>query len=360
MKHQLLFAALTLTASPFLISGESRGTEIAFSVSSGTTLTKTFEVTTDVTMDSFDMTMNGQEPPMMPGMDLSIRSELTMVFEDTYEDISDGRSGSISRSFETLSGEGESAMEMEMMGEITNEEMAQVMSSVLEGESVEFKWDDKEESYLTILPEGSTLDEDEVEGLLEDTDFRALLPDGEVSEGDEWEIEISNLQSILSPGGETLLVAEDNEEGPSTMGMGNNDMGSLNDYFNEECEGEFNAVFDGMQKTDDGEFAAIKFTFEVSNAIDMTEKVQESLEDGELPEGVGEMEIESVDIEVAYEGEGVLLWDLKAGHFHSYEASGEFEMITDQAMLLEAMGQEMSIEQTMEFSGSLTYSASAE
>jgi hypothetical protein len=207
MKHQLLFAALTLTASPFLISGESRGTEIAFSVSSGTTLTKTFEVTTDVTMDSFDMTMNGQEPPMMPGMDLSIRSELTMVFEDTYEDISDGRSGSISRSFETLSGEGESAMEMEMMGEITNEEMAQVMSSVLEGESVEFKWDDKEKSYLTILPEGSTLDEDEVEGLLEDTDFRALLPDGEVGEGDEWEIEISNLQSILSPGGETLLVA---------------------------------------------------------------------------------------------------------------------------------------------------------
>jgi hypothetical protein len=144
------------------------------------------------------------------------------------------------------------------------------------------------------------------------------------------------------------------------MGMGNNDMGSLNDYFNEECEGEFIAVFDGMQKTDDGEFAAIKFTFEVSNAIDMTEKVQESLEDGDLPEGVGEMEIESVDIEVAYEGEGVLLWDLKAGHFHSYEASGEFEMITDQAMLLEAMGQEMSIEQTMEFSGSLTYSASAE
>jgi len=360
MKHQILFAALTLAASPLLISGEGRGTEIEFSVSSGTTLTKTFEITTDVTMDSFDMTMNGQEPPMMPTMDLSLRSEVTMVFEDTYSDVSDGRPTSISRTYETLSGESESSMEMEIMGETQNEDSSAVMNSVLEGESVEFNWDGKSESYTTVLPDGSPLDEDDVEGLLEDIDFRALLPDGEVSEGDEWEIDISQLQGILAPGGDTLLLPEETDEDPSSMGMGSNDMGDLNDYFNEDCEGEFTAVFDGMQKTDDGEFAAIKFTFEISNAVDITERVQESLEDSELPEGVGEMEVEHVDLEVAYEGEGVMLWDLKAGHFHSYEASGDFEMLTDQGMLIEAMGQEMAIEQTMEFSGSLTYSASAE
>lgn len=360
MKHQILFAALTLAASPLLLSGEGRGTEITFSVSSGTTLTKTFEVTTDVTMDSFDMTMNGQEPPMLPSMDLSLRNEVTMVFEDTYKGVSDGRPTSVSRTYETLSGEGESTMEMEIMGETQNEDSSAVMSSVLEGESVEFEWDEKAESYTTVLPDGSALEEDDVEGLLEDTDFRALLPDDEVSEGDEWEIDISKLQGILSPGGNLLLVPEETEDAGSAMGMGSNDMGDLNDYFNEDCEGEFTAVFDGLQKTDDGEFAAIKFTFEISNAIDITERVQESLEDSDLPEGVGEMEVEHVDLEVAYEGEGILLWDLKAGHFHSYEASGEFEMLTDQGMLIEAMGQEMAIEQTMEFSGSLTYSVSAE
>jgi hypothetical protein len=360
MKHQILFAALTLAVSPLLISGEGRGTEIAFNVSSGTTLTKTFEVTTDVTMDSFDMTMNGQEPPMMPSMDLTLRSEASMVFEDTYSAVSDGRPTSISRTYETLGGESESAMEMEIMGETQNEGSSAVMSSVLEGESVEFNWDEKAESYAIVLPDGSPLEEEDAEGLLEDTDFRALLPDGEVSEGDEWEIDISKLRGILSPGGNTLLIPEETEEDASSMGMGSNDMGDLNDYFNEDCEGEFTAVFDGMQKTDDGEFAAIKFTFEISNAVDITERVQESLEGGELPEGVGEMEVEHVDLEVAYEGEGVMLWDLKAGHFHSYEASGDFEMLTDQGMLIEAMGQEMAIEQTMEFSGSLTYSASAE
>ena len=361
MKHQILFAALTLAASPLLISGEGRGTEIAFSVSSGTTLTKTFEITRDITLDESSTTMDGQENPMIGSMDMNIRMESTVVIEDTYEDVADGRPISLSRTFETLSGEGESAMEMEVMGETQNMDTALVMSSVLEGESVEFKWDEKAESYSIVLPDDSALEEEETEGLLEDTDFRALLPDDEVSEGDEWEIDISALQSILAPGGNTLLTPEETEDADASMGMGGgNDMGDLSDFFNEDCEGEFTAIFDGMQKTDDGEFAAIKFTFEISNAIDLTEQAQEDFEGEELPEGVNEMQVEHVDIEVAYEGEGILLWDLKAGHFHSYEASGEFEQLVDTGMLIEAMGREISIEQSMEFSGSLTYSVSAE
>ena len=76
--------------------------------------------------------------------------------------------------------------------------------------------------------------------------------------------------------------------------------------------------------------------------------------------GVDPMEIEHVDIEIEYEGEGVLQWNLNDGHFHSFEVSGDFIMIVDQGLLIEAMGQEMSIEQILEFSGSLTYEVSAE
>jgi hypothetical protein len=144
-------------------------------------------------------------------------------------------------------------------------------------------------------------------------------------------------------------------------GLGSSsEMGSASDFFNEDVEGEFIATFDGMRKTDDGELAVIKFTFELSNAVDLTEATRASLEDAELPEGVGEMEIEHVDIEIAYEGEGELTWDLDAGHFRTFEASGDFEMLLDQGMIVNAMGQEMSIEQTLEFSGSLGYDVSAE
>ena len=84
------------------------------------------------------------------------------------------------------------------------------------------------------------------------------------------------------------------------------------------------------------------------------------MEDSDLPAEVGEMEIEHVDIEIEYEGEGELTWNLEAGHFHTFEATGEFGMIMDQAMVINAMGQEMALEQNMEFSGSLAFDVSAE
>ena len=55
-----------------------------------------------------------------------------------------------------------------------------------------------------------------------------------------------------------------------------------------------------------------------------------------------------------------MTWDLNAGHFHTFEATGDFEMTLDQGMVVNAMGQEMSIEQTLEFSGSLGFDVSAE
>jgi len=358
MKRILPFAALTLFAAPLLISGEGRGTKIAFSVEPGSSITKTYETETELTLDNFDMTMNGQEPPMMPGMDMTVNGVTTFEVEDTYSKVADGRPTMLTRSFDTLTGSSEVAMELDIMGEIQNQDMSMEMSSVLEGESVEFVWNEEEEAHDVVLPDGSALEEEDVEGLVEDMDYRVLLPEDEVDEGDEWEVPLEALHTILAPGGDTKLIPEEMEEMGGFGGGG--EMGSSSDYFNEDVEGEFTATFDGMRKTDDGEVAVIKFTFELSNAIDLTDQTRESLEDSELPEGVGEMEVEHVDIEIAYEGEGELTWNLDAGHFHTFEASGDFEMLLDQGMIINAMGQEMSIEQTMEFSGSLGFDVSAE
>ena len=358
MNRPLLLSALTLLATPLLLSGEGRGTKIAFGVEPGTTLTKTFEIEMDLTLDSFDMTMNGQEPPMMPGMEMTLSSVTSIEVEDTYSKVADGRPTLLTRSFETCSGESEMDMEIDVMGEIQEIGAAMEISSVLEGESVEFVWNEEEETHDVVLPDGSALEDEDLEGLIEDMDFRGLLPDGEVDEGDEWEIDLIVMLSIFSPGGDTKLIAEQNEE-MGEMGM-SGDTGDFSDYFNEDVEGEFTAVFDGIRKSDDLEVAVITFTFELSNAVDLTEKSREALEDSDFPEGINEMEIEHVDIEIEYEGEGVLQWNLNDGHFHSFEASGDFIMIVDQGILIEAMGQEMSIEQTLEFSGSLTYEVSAE
>ena len=121
------------------------------------------------------------------------------------------------------------------------------ISSVLEGESVEFVWNEEEETHDVVLPDSSALEDEDLEGLIEDMDFRGLLPDGEVDEGDEWEIDLLVMLSLFSPGGDTKLIPETNEE-MEDMGMGG-DTGDATDYFNEDIEGEFTAVFDGDRKS---------------------------------------------------------------------------------------------------------------
>jgi len=359
MKRFLPFAVLTFLATPLLMSGEHRGTEIAFSVEAGSSITKTYEIETELTLDNFDMTMNGQEPPMMPGMDMTVHGVTTIEVEDTYSKVAEGRPTMLTRSFDTLTGNTDVAMELDIMGEIQNQDMTSEMNSVLEGESVEFVWNEKGGAYDVVRPDGSSLEEEEIEGLTEDMDFRSLLPDGEVDEGDEWEVPLESIQAILVPGGDTKLIPDEAGEMAGGMG-GEGEIGSPSDYFNEDIEGEFIATFDGMRESGEGEVAVIKFTFEISNAVDITDKAQEGLDDSELPEGVEELEVEHVDIEIVYEGEGELTWDLDAGHFHTFEASGDFELLLDQGMLISAMGTEMSIEQTLEFSGSLSFEVSAE
>ena len=48
-----------------------------------------------------------------------------------------------------------------------------------------------------------------LKGLNEDMDLRALLPKDEVKVGDEWDIEVSGLASVIAPGGERKIKPEE-------------------------------------------------------------------------------------------------------------------------------------------------------
>ena len=80
----------------------------------------------------------------------------------------------------------------------------------------------------------------------------------------------------------------------------------------------------------------------------------------ELPDEAGEMEVGSMDLALELEGEGTLLWNLSAGCAHSFEMTSDFGLQMDIAMSISASGMDMDIEQSMEFSGSLTSTASVE
>ena len=93
----------------------------------------------------------------------------------------------------------------------------------------------------------------------------------------------------------------------------------------------------------------------VGSAKDMTEFARRALESAELQEGL-EISVDSADVEFELDGEGELVWDLGAGHVHSFDLSGTMRFTQDSTSTMSMQGTKMKIESTIEMSGSFTRS----
>lgn len=355
MKTKTLCASALLFA-PALLAFQPRATSIAFTVAEGTSNTKTFSNTMTMSLDDMQMLLNGNESPMMPQIDMTIESGLTITVSDDYVKMGDGAPAKLKRTYDSLEQTRNMEMEMDIMGQVQNQDTATGSESELVGESVLFTMSEGE--YIPTFAEGEG-DEKLLENLAEDLDLRGLLPDGEVDEGAEWKVDPVVLKDILVPGGDLKFIPEEADDG-DMMGM-DSEMGDFEDWFSEDIEGEVLATFKGMKETEDGtKVAIISITIELANAVDLTEKMQEGLENADLPPEAGDMEMNSMDIEMELEGEATLLWDIAAGRAHSFEMESELSLLVDMSMSVSAQGMDMEIDQSMEFSGSMTASASVE
>lgn len=351
--HRLLLPALLV--SPTLFASPLAETKIAFTVSEGATNTKAFKSTVELTLDSLDMTMNGQAPPMMPEMDMTVTSNQEVVVSDEYLSMRDGAPRKLKRSYDTLSGHTDMHMEMDMMGTTQTQDTPMEMSSELEGKSVLFAWNEDEGEYVAKFPEEGG-DEELLKGLAENMDLRDFLPEGPVSEGDEWEVPPAAIAHILAPGGNLKLLPE-NVDMEGMMGM-NSNMGSMADWFTESIQGTVKAKFTGTRQTDDGaKVGAIELHVDITNAVDLTEMVEAAMENVELPPEAGDMDFDHLDLDLDLTAEGTLLWNLEAGRFQSLDLSGDLSLNMNIGMSISAQGMDMNIEQTIEMSGTVTQNA---
>jgi hypothetical protein len=71
------------------------------------------------------------------------------------------------------------------------------------------------------------------------------------------------------------------------------------------------------------------------------------------------MEVQSVDVELTMQGEGELVWDVAGGHFASLSLSLDSTSVVDTATAMNMGGTDMELEQSMEMSGTQTFSATA-
>lgn len=356
MKHSRVLLLTTLSV-PALLAFSYPDAKLVFGVEAGTSLKKTFKSSVQLTLDDMNMTMNGQDPPMMPEIDMTLSTDMEVVVSDEYVAIGDGAPKHVKRTYDTLAMNTEMTMEMDMMGTSQNQEMPMTFSSELEGKTVDFKLDADSGEYIATFPDGEG-DDELLTDLSEDMDLRGFLPSGAVAEGDEWDVPAAQLVNILAPGGNLKLMPEDVDV-DAMMGMQSN-FGSMSDWFTEDLKGEVKASFTGTRDVNGKKVGVIALRVDISNAVDLTEMVEAAMEEIELPPEAGDIEFDHMDIEIEFEGEGTLLWDLEGGHAHSLELSGDFALLMNMGMAMSAQGMDMEIEQTMEMSGTMNQSAAFE
>jgi hypothetical protein len=261
------------------------------------------------------------------------------------------------RSFEALS----SDTNIEVSPNPGMEMPSMAGSSELEGKAVRFKWNDEEGDYDRSFVDGEG-DEALLEKLEEDMDLRVFLPQEEVAEEGTWTVELVNLDTILTPGGNLHLMPEDMEVDQDAMDRLTEIFEGFAAKYADQLEGECKCTYKGLREEGGANVAEIAIELEVAATLDLTEVFSEIIRASIEESGAGDQvqfSFDSADLSVDFEGSGTLLWNPSTGLPHSFQLSGDVTFGIDMALGIEAMGESQDVDASVELSGSVTHTVSS-
>ncbi|MEM7308550.1 MAG: hypothetical protein AAF682_17845 [Planctomycetota bacterium] len=336
MKRTSVAAAgglMTLGLASFLLPRDG----VSFGPGEGTKLTKTFEGSLEFALDDISVMVNGEEQDIPMDEEPSGTGTYSVVVTDHFKSMSGGRPTELLRSFVEFSGAMESSD-----GEFSEEGSL----DEIEGSTIKFAWDEDEGAYEVTFEEGEG-DDEVLAAMSPDMDFRVLLPRGDVSEGDEWDVDGDKLFNILIPGLDMKNAAEsgmeiDGESIPQEL------LDAIDDFLSGVSA---TCTYKGTSEEDGAEVGEIAFNGEISGALD----IDPSAMGEEMGDMGGEAEI---NLEVDMTMEGTLLWNMSAGHFHSFVLEGEGTI--DMHMVMSIPDFDMEFENNASMSIGIEQSASAE
>ncbi len=318
-----------LTSALFLgLALNPAATRLEYSPTEGAQIEKTFNGEFTVFIENVDATMNGQ--PMPIGMDEIDPSEREGVFSysvevlDVLKSVADGRATKLVRTYNTVEGTAEGGGNSE---EGSFDELV--------GQSVEFVWDEEGELYTrSLVDEDAEVEDNLIQSLAAEIEMSGLLPEGEVSVGDTWEVPGEMMAALMVPGidfyAASKLDSEESVEIPVEI------LDTLRTSMEEaiiECK------FAGLSGDDEGELAVISYTLNAEVSLDLGDVLAEQMD--EASEQM-EMEMDEFTVDLSLELEGELLWNVKAGRFSSYEIKGEVAL--DGYMTMTMGGGQMELE----------------
>lgn len=334
-------ALLALIPAPLLaaIPPAAGDRALAFGPEQGTVLSETYTQDYQIELVELELvvTIDGEEQAREePDIELTIRSSETVEFTDEYLGVEQGAVTRLRRTYDALASESSQEL-VDEEGEAVESERSGM--SVLEQESVLFEWDDDEVGYRASY-EGD--ESEEIEDLLDELEAESVparfLPDGDVDEGDEWEVDVATFNHLSSPGG--YLAIEDGEERDS----------DFEEQFDENIEGEISAVWEETRTIDGIEHAVIVIRGELATEIEQVEEL-------ELGEAEG---TSSTQYEFEFELDGTLLWNLEARHGVSLELSGDVRVSVEETQEISAPSGEVELLEARVLEGEIEFAVEVE
>lgn len=296
--------------------------EIKLLAREGLTLTRTFQMVgeqeSETTSESGSFSVSG-----------TMEQELVVI--DVIQAVEDDRVLKLERTYDTISNEMAQARESDAGG---SQEMTGSGSSELEGYSVLFEWDEDDEEYIASSED---VDDDLLEDLTYDYDFALFLPDGDVSEGDDWEIDIEAFLKITKPWDGLPIDMESGVDGADRRSDDDQEP-----EIEESVDGELIATYMGTREEDGVTVAVIELEGEI-------EAEQSMSGTADFDGGSTEFESESTE-ESSIQGE--VLWNIAGGHLHSLKIEIETESSSTQHSLIQFGDQEF--ENDAEIEGTMT------
>lgn len=314
--------------------------KISFAPKEGTIVTKTFQTTTSMDSEDYEMLLDGEPIPGMPAMEMTMESTQSLTVTDEYGSMTDGRLNKLGRTYDSIV----VSSDMNVDAGIMKQEVTATGTSPLESKSVVFAWDEKEAEFGKEFAEGESGEAELLEGLKLDLDLADLLPSEELAEGETYEIEPGALVTILAPGGDMKLEMEV-EGGAGGMGGPTPDqVGDMSEFFIQGVTGEVTGTFKGTREVDGVNVAVIALSATIAAEADMAEKMAE-LGDAGMPPGM-DVEVDRMLTSMEYEGAGELLWNLDKGHIHSMTLKADLTIKSDMTMTMNQEA-EMAMKTTM-------------
>jgi hypothetical protein len=280
---------LALLLAPALVAASHGSPQaIRYAPAADTALRRVVQLSTELDLEDMQTVMNGQEIPQeyMPEIEITVMRASTLVVTDRIVEAAGGRPLLLERTFDSIASE--ATEEVTLDGDPNVRQGT--ASSPLEGRGIRFTWNENGEEYEAA----STDDEKPIEGLLEDMDLRAFLPDEEVEVGDTWKLEAAVLAELLRPGGDLDLEWEGDEL------RGTNREGAV-------VSGQITARFASIQ--DDG-LALI----EVTGEVETHDEWAGDLEHIPIVDGTA-----TTTSTTTFVLDGRLFWNVEAGHLDSLE-----------------------------------------